>query len=817
MSGFDDCINNGEAEGNISPDLARQLREEYRQRREGYRDLFAESADQVAAEHTFDGLEAEAARRRKLKVLTVRAQQKLAFDMGNYRDELGRPDLKQAGLALFDSTVFQGGVEGVNIRYQSLRGRFHSMIPEALQRFAGDVTGRTRNRADLDEMTDQLFAAEFRDGPAGELARSVHDVLERARQMFNAAGGAIPRLERYGVPQAHNELAIIEAGFEKWRATLLPLLDRQRMLSHATGEPMGDGALELALKDVFEAIRTDGWSRRQPNGTAGGRSLANQRTEHRFLHFKDGASWRAYQEQFGVGDAWSAVMGYLDGMSRDIALMQRFGPNPSSGVEYARQLVEQDAGLSGNPLRKRQAQSATYDMQTMFLHMQGSVNAPAHAKTALFFGTVRNLLVASQLGSAMLSAVTDVNFGRITAQFNGMPATRLIGRHLSLLSPGNSADRQVAVRLGLIADEASAILSSQARYLGETQGAEISRRLSETTMRISGLSAWTQAGRWAFGMEFLGFLADHSDRALVDLPAPLQRALVRHGLAGDWDRVRAGQLMEHKGGRFVDPGNFQDSDLGLRVISMIRSETEFAVPSVSLYGRSKVGGREAPGTIGGELLRNTLMYKSFGITLAMTHGRRAAMQAGWAGKLTYAGNLIVTATTLGAFSMQLKEMAKGRDPREMDNSKFWTAALMQGGGFGIFGDFVFSDTNRFGGGFAETVAGPVVGLATDVHRATVGNVQELAAGKSLEDTKAVSDLLGLAERYTPVASSLWYSKLATQRLVFDQIRAATDPHGAAAKFERQKRSAARDYGTDYWWDPGRPLPQRAPDIAGEIR
>jgi len=810
---FKDCIDNGEAEGVIPPDRAKQLREEYGRRRDSYRDLFGEDADRLAAEHTFDALEAEAARQRKVKVLTIRAQQKLAFDMRSFRDELGREDMKQAGLALLDSTVFQGGIEGADARYKSLRGHFHRMIPEALQKFTTRLTGQRRNQADIDRMTDALFSGEFGKDVAGELAKAVHDAMEKARQMFNAAGGSIPKLERYGVPQAHSETRILEAGYEAWRDFLLPLLDRRRMLSHATGQPLSDAELELALHDVFEAMRTDGWSRKSASDAIRGTSLANRRTDHRFLHFKDGPAWRTYQERFGDGDAWSAVLGYLDGMARDIALMQRFGPNPDAGLRYAKGLVEESAGLSGDIQKMRQAKSAMYDMDTMFLHMKGSVNAPAHAKTALFFGSVRNFLVASQLGSAMLSAVTDVNFGRITAQFNGMPAHRLIKRQLSLLNPMNGADRQTAVRLGLIADEASQILSGQSRYLGETHGAEVTRRLAEATMRLSGLSSWTQAGRWAFGMEYLGFLADHAGMAYRDLPAPLQRSLTRHGLAGQWDRIRTGPVMDHKGGRFLDAGSFEDTDLGLRVVSMIRSETEFAVPSVSLYGQSKVGGRDAAGTIGGELIRNTLMYKSFGITLAMTHGRRAAMQAGWAGKLTYAGNLIVSATALGALSMQLKEIAKGRDPREMNSSEFWTAAMMQGGGFGIFGDFVFSDTNRFGGGLAETLAGPVAGLATDVHRATLGNVQELAGGKSAQETKAVSDVMGLAERYTPVASSLWYSKLMTQRLIFDQIRRATDPHNAQERFDRQARSATRNYGTDYWWEPGEAVPERAPDLA----
>lgn len=812
MSGFDECINNGEREGKISPDRAREAREDYLARRKAYRDLFGEGGDRLAAEHTFDRLEAEAARRRKLKVLAVQAQQRLAFDLKRYRDELGREDVKQAGLALLDSAIFQGGIEGANARYQSIRGRLHAMIDEALAQFAPGLAGRARNQADLDDVVDQLFAGEFRDGPAGELARSVHDVLEKSRQMFNAAGGAIPKLERYGVPQAHDEHAIVQAGYEEWRDFIWPLLDRRRMLSHSTGQPMADAELELALKDTFEAMRTSGWSRREASASRGGISTANRHQEHRFLHFRDGPAWRQYQERFGVGDAWSAVLGYIDTMARDIALMQRFGPNPAAGLQYAKEMVLREAGLSGDNLRMRQAKSAVYDMESMFLILNGSVNAPAHARTALFFGTVRNLLVSSQLGSAMLSAVTDVNFGRMTAQFNGMSATRLIGRHLSLLSPTNAADQRLAVRLGLIADEASQILSSQSRYLGEVQGNEISKRLATATMQLSGLSAWTQAGRWAFGMEFLGFLADNADRSFAELPAPLQRSLTRHGLAGMWDRIRAEEITEQRGGRFLHPSAFADEDLGLRVMSMIRSETEFAVPSVSLYGRARVGGREAAGTIAGELMRNVLMYKSFGITLAMTHGRRAVLQSGWRRKIGYGGGLIVSATVLGALSMQLKELAKGRDPRPMEGTEFWTAAMMQGGGFGIFGDFLLMDTNRFGASPAETVLGPVFGLGADIHRATIGNVRQAANG---EDAKAVEDMVGLAERYTPVGSSLWYSKTLTQRMIFDQIREVADPAGARERFRRQKSSARRNYGTDYFWEPGSPLPSRAPEFRDE--
>lgn len=815
MSDFLDCINNAEAEGEISPEQARWLREDYAARRFAYGDLFGPEAEARAAMDSFDALEADAARRRRLKLMAAAAQERMAFEVAAYRDELGRPDAKQAGLALFDSAVFQGGIQGVSTIHQAVRGLLHAKIPEALKRFDRDLAGRTRNKADLNDMVDQLFAGKFEPGPAGELAQSVAEALEMARAMFNEAGGAIPKLERYGVPQAHDEVAIVATGFDEWRAFLEPRLDRARMISERTGKPMSDGELELMLRDVFEAMETDGWSRREPNAGGGGRALANRRAEKRYFHFTDGEAWREYQAKFGTGDAWSAVMGYIDGMSRDIALMRRFGPNPAAGLSYAQDLVRQAAGRSRDLATMRGSGSAIYDMDSMMMQFSGTSNAPSHGRIALGLGTVRNLQTSAQLGGAILSAVADVNFARITAGFNGFSGAKLVAKHLGLLNPANGSDRQLAVRMGLVADEASSIMVAAQRYMGEVHGHQVSQRLADATLRLSGLSAWTQAGRWAFGMEFLGFMGDQAGKGFNELPAPLQRALTRHGLTTtDWDALAAAPLTDHKGARYLDPSRLTERDLAIKVLAMVKAETEFAVPSTSLYGKAKLTARNAPGSLMGEVIRNGAMYKSFGITLAMTHGRRMAMQTGWHAKLGYAANLILTATMMGALSLQLKDMAKGRDPREMDGAQFWMAAMMQGGGFGIFGDFLFADHNRFGGSLGATLAGPPVGLLEDIGKVTIGNLQQAMDGDPMN---LGDDAMMMVEKYTPVASSLWYTRLATQRLLFDQMRRALDEERSQDRFKRQSRSANRDYGQEFWWTPGEAAPERAPDLANAVQ
>ena len=80
-----------------------------------------------------------------------------------------------------------------------------------------------------------------------------------------------------------------------------------------------------------------------------------------------------------------------------------------------------------------------------------------------------------------------------------------------------------------------------------------------------------------------------------------------------------------------------------------------------------------------------------------------------------------------------------------------------------------------------------------------------------EDTKAGREFANLLKRYTP-GQSLWYSRLALERLVFDQIQEGLDPK-AGKSFRTKERNLARDYDQEFWWRPGRTAPDRAPDFS----
>lgn len=822
-----DCIDEAVKGGAMNAARAEEAKKLYDELVAQYADeLGPEGASSFASRETFARLEAGLHEAGRQKLLAAVVQRRISDDLAGYHKANGKADPEEAAIALIDGTGLHPLSPSADQIHKAVRGRAHGMMDDLLSTFRRNMIGETRNKATLVNLVREAFGEKTGDVSAYELAQSWRKAAEFLRREYNAAGGHIAWREDWGLPQIHDTVKVREASFEEWRDFIVPRLDPARMRDGATGLPFAPRDLEAVLKDIYETIRTDGFATLEPSAGGGqGKSLANRRADHRFLSFRSADDWMAYQERFGRADPFSAMMGHVDHMSRDIGAMRALGPNPKATVRYVQQLLKKQArtgGLKGKEAADAiaRADRGAHQVETLYGLYAGEYSSPVESGLARGLATTRQLLVSAQLGAASLSAVGDLATQRLTARFVGIPETKVLGRIVSLLNPANEADRKLAVRLGLIAEEWSRRAASQQRYVGEVATGEIASRLSDFVLRASGLSPWTQAGRWAFGMEFLGALADNAGKAFHELDPALQRTLDRYHLGGEiWEGLRKTPLYEEGGAKFLRPedvatkldqGTLGD-ELATRLLAMVQSETEYAVPSSSLRGAMIARDRVRPGTVAGELLRSVSMYRNFGLTLWFTHLRRLADQQGAYNKAGYAANLIIGMTLMGALGIQLKDISKGKDPRAMDNPAFWGAALLQGGGFGIFGDFLNSATNRVGGGLPETIAGPLVSFANDALDLTAGSIGQAARGK---DPHLGRKAVRFAEQYTP-GSSLWYARLTLQRLVFDQLRIMADPD-ARRQMRALERKYQRENGQEFFWQPGEPAPDRAPDLSSAI-
>ncbi len=255
-----------------------------------------------------------------------------------------------------------------------------------------------------------------------------------------------------------------------------------------------------------------------------------------------------------------------------------------------------------------------------------------------------------------------------------------------------------------------------------------------------------------------------------------------------------------------------------KLLCAINTESEFAVVTPGWKERARLHGDLQRGTVHGEITRSILQFKSFPWTFFLRGMDAVANMDGPSSKAAMISYLLVSTTLAGAMTMQTKEMLAGKDPRKMfdeDWYKFWGAAFVYGGALGFYGDFIYSaNQTRYGSGPVEALAGPTIGPLLEL-----GLVQPLGAaravleGNSGEDAlrrlgaQSVTDLKG----FVP-GGNAWYAKAALDHLVWQQVMESLSP-GYMSSIRRRTQ---REYGQDWWWEPGETSPDRLPDFGTAI-
>lgn len=200
------------------------------------------------------------------------------------------------------------------------------------------------------------------------------------------------------------------------------------------------------------------------------------------------------------------------------------------------------------------------------------------------------------------------------------------------------------------------------------------------------------------------------------------------------------------------------------------------------------------GTPMGEALRLFFQFKSFGVAMMQRGFLReyyggAKGRGGKLGMSEVRGLATFMAGSIGFgyMAMSMKDLVKGREPRPIDDLRTWQAAASQGGGFGIYGDFLFGEANRFGGGFMQTLGGPTVSKAEQVY-------QLWSAFKRGDDTAAKA--VKLAYTNAPYLN-LFYLRTAADYLVLYELQEAMNP----GYLRRMERNVKTNNDQEFWMRP----------------
>jgi hypothetical protein len=716
------------------------------------------------------------------------------------------------GMAVLTRDIYRTGMQNVDTRTQWAREVMFSKFNNGVEAFKSQLAGLKQNTTGAWQMVGELFHVDSGDVVAKAAAKGFTDAAEWGVKTVQSAGKIFEENENWRLPQSWTADRVRRFGMgsefiskvnNHIQTGGLKVFDKER-LEIATDRGRIAQLVEKATRDII---------------TEAGAAPAFSK-EMRTFQFQDGRlgfeAYKDLQQQFGSGqDIFSVVTGHLGAMAREIGLVDVLGPQHAVTAQLlaknAKAWEAQGRPGSGKlprPARMLGMESAGAIDRTYSV-LSGRANGVDDAMWGGILGSARSLMAASSLGSATIAAtIGDSVTALLAARYNGMEGGKVLGRAIETIFAENPKMQEDAARLLVTGHAVSDHAISTLRYADQMFTPELIKKTSDFVIRSSGLLAWTEGIKKAFTMEMLGYLARSSGSALKDLEAPLRSFMDRYKInAAEWDTLRAMPQFDFKGAKYFDSSKAATDETVRKLYEGVLQERALAVlePDARIRSITTMGAQS--GTFVGEVARTLTMFQSFSMTMMMTHMTALAIKDGVTGNKAMNNALFYGAHMLaGAAIVQARQMITGKDPIDMHHPKFWWQAAAQGGGLGFYGDLVSGVTGSADRTVIGKFSGPIGGLVDDASRFGSAVVQ----GKP----GAIGQGIELAKHIVP-GSNLWFSRLATDRLIFDQIHRAVDPTYAQS-FARREQNAQKQYGQNYWWHAGQTAPERAPNLGAAL-
>ncbi|QLA32622.1 hypothetical protein [Klebsiella pneumoniae] len=752
----------------------------------------------------------EAALKRRRVALTIAARQRLDAFIKTYQGKDGKLEALNRTIAFHADG--KSNFLSVESRGKATRDYALSQIQEAFEAVDPRFFHLFEDEASVRDLVYEMRGQDTGNVRAKKGAKAWAGVTELLRQRFNDAGGDIGYLENWGIPQHHSMEKVGRVSQDKWISDVIGKLDRKYYIKD-DGQLMSDAELKTFLGEAYNTIATGGLNKLSDTGMRISGARSNRGNASRQIHFKDADSYLEYQREYGDRSLWEVMVGHLEGISKDIALVETYGPNPDHVFRSILDEVTAEQATA-NPERTGRIKRLANSTENLYNFISGKTQPIANPHIARWSDNIRNWMVASRLGSALLASFSDLGTMYMSAKVANIPMNRLFMNQLEAMNPANRTELARARRAGLAMES---LLGSVNRWAMDNMGPSVSRWAATAVMRASGLTAWTDAHKRAYGVTMMGSLGEVVSRApdLRSLDDSDFRILKSKGITEqdfsvwklaqqeDWGNGNTTMLTPESIMRIPDaavmhlgPPERVRFEAMRRLLAAVSEEVDMAVITPGAREQLFTGGGLQRGTWKGELTRSVFLFKSFPISVVLRNWTRAMGMPSAGGRAAYIAAFLASTTMLGALSQQLNDMASGRNPREMagkDAGKFWLGALLKGGGLGLYGDFLLSDHTRYGGGALASMLGPVAGLVDDVVKLAQGIPLNAVEGKP-EQTGG--DLVKLGKGLIPGAN-LWYAKAALDHMIFNQLQEYFSP-GYLRKVEQRSK---KQFNQTYWWRP----------------
>jgi len=753
--------------------------------------------------------EAELAKKieKRNRYMNILKEQKL-MALAERADEMtGDPSLGLEGALVGVNAPFPGAARSVDSITGALVNSYLGGMIADLKK-AGLLTKFNNMKGDFERQVANVLGDLNLKTPVGVAeasadAKAMGKILFKyqraALQRENQAGSYIRLKEGRVVGASHDQRRIAKAGPEEWKNYIRGTLDFEKM---AIAPERIEGFLDSAYEAITTGIRKEGDRTEISLAFKGPGNLAKKESAAGVFTFKSANDWYDYDQNFGKASLRESFMQDIQSASRATALMEVLGTNPEAMVERVQKRLMEKYRSDPKKLKRIKRETAAINFEAALAEVTGDVNIGSHTPLARYMHFYRSLQTMAKLGGAWISALSDIAFIASNRIYQGRSLLDAWGDGFTAVFKGmNKGEmRDFADRLGVGIEGQLGDFMSRFNAADDVPGQ--TAKMMSLFFKLNLLQPWTESNKRGVTLMIANDLGREASKSYAKLPDDLRRILGTYGIdQKGWEAARKGAKKGPDGRMYLVPGEIPDVKMRENMFALLVSEADNSVPSPGARERAIIRRGYRPGTFAGEGIRFLTQFKSFGVTaLTKSVGRhmygygaksmREQLQRGVGANMGIV-NSIVGTTVLGYYVMQLKEVAKGREMRPPTPETF-IAAAMQGGGLGIYGDFLFGEANRYGGGTLQTIAGPGIGTASEV----IDLLQRTRGVVAGGDEDLRGDAIRLLKGNTPFAN-LFYTQQAMNYLVWYQLQETVNP----GYLRRMERRIERENNQTYWMPP----------------
>lgn len=664
---------------------------------------------------------------------------------------------------------------------------------------------------------------------AQRVAQVIQKHMDIARIDQNRQGAFIEELRGYIANQSHDVMKLKTAGFAKWRDEVVPGLDVVRTF----GSMLEGEQLDEALQGVYDTLTLGNLSDDLPIGPTLDKKMgvneAKAASQRRVLHFLTSDDWMNYNDRYGRGSLLDSVVATQERAAHTAALMEVLGSNPRMTFEKLRgelMVLNKADAETVEALKSKQ-------IDALLDAADGAVDRIHSPFWAGLGSKVRTWQSWSKLGAAVLSSITTdpiMQAHRLT--YNGMNAFEAMkSSTIGLLNGNHAAGEHLGFGLQSMMNDIAS------RFNGTEDMEGWFGKMSNLFWKVNGMDVWDRFRQRGFVSAIASELYGARDKNWEALAPDLRTTLGSYGFTPiEWNLVRRFGVMEPEGGGGVLTPELMKHVPDSELLPMIgkrspsagaldrardrlatlldvyyTDQLDWAMLKPGIREKALVSAGHQRGTAVGELARSLFLFKQYPVQMYQRvlgsfaqedhhFAIPGAMLAMPKSDMVRMSSLLAALMVGGYGATVLKDTSKGRTPQDPTNPKTWVAAFMQGGGFGIYGDFMFGLQSRYGTGPLAQFAGPIaadVENIIDLRSDVFALLWSDSPGKRADKIdKLYSDIFYFAKQDTPFLN-MWYSRAALDYLVLYRIQDWLNP----GSLRRVESKLKKDTGQEFYLPP----------------